>query len=123
MRRPQRALELADPSDGCLKLRLVERTGREGAVERPLALDDLLTERDRADVHAIVDRANFGGLLFRQLELSCQIEDVPGAGVMIELGRLRHAVPRPLLIGLDLLGRERLDLVALASGIRALPGR
>jgi hypothetical protein len=100
------------------------RAGRaERAIEAPLERDDPAPERPRARVDPRLELPHRVGLRGGELEPLAELEDVRGAGVVVELGGER--VARALAgeeLG-DALGRNGLDLPPLEPSVGLVPGR
>jgi hypothetical protein len=86
-----------------LYLGLGNGAGGEQRLQMAFPVDELLAQAHGFGPHILKEGLRALALLRRQLQLVCEVEDVPRTGVMIQLGCLRQSHATAREVRLDLL--------------------
>src|SRR5262249_25973931 len=120
MRIPQLTAYYADLGGG--RLQPLRRDGpfSELTIQVPFRSQKPLPNRDRLGLHGLEERLDARALLLGKSQLLCELKNVPGAGIAVQLGRESKPHASTCLQVGDLLVRQSFDLTGLQARIGLL---
>jgi hypothetical protein len=89
----------------------------EQGIELAFLLKEVGAQAHRLRPHFLTYALGFLTLLCRKLEGFCEVQHMPGTGVMMQLCHLRQPHTAAREVSLDLLGGQRLDLPLLLPNV------